>query len=109
MIFLNLGRHPEVPANKDTIIEVIREEKDKFVKTLEHGEKEFIKNAEKTKAEGKEKLDGEVVFRLYDTFGFPPEMTAELAEEKGLKIDMKEFEELFKKHQGNVADVIKLR
>ncbi len=91
--------YPEVPANKDTIIEVIREEKDKFVKTLEHGEKEFIKNAEKTKAEGKEKLDGEVVFRLYDTFGFPPEMTAELAEEKGLKIDMKEFEELFKKHQ----------
>lgn len=89
----------EVPANKDTIIEVIREEKDKFVKTLEHGEKEFIKNAEKTKAEGKEKLDGEVVFRLYDTFGFPPEMTAELAEEKGLKIDMKEFEELFKNHQ----------
>ncbi len=91
--------YPEVPANKDTIIEVIKEEKDKFVKTLEHGEKEFIKNAEKTKAEGKEKLDGEVVFRLYDTFGFPPEMTAELAEEKGLKIDMKEFEELFKKHQ----------
>lgn len=91
--------YPEVPANKDTIIEVIKEEKDKFVKTLEHGEKEFIKNAEKTKAEGKEKLDGEVVFRLYDTFGFPPEMTAELAEEKGLKIDMNEFEELFKKHQ----------
>ncbi len=91
--------YPEVPANKDTIIEVIKEEKDKFVKTLEHGEKEFIKNAEKTKAEGKEKLDGEVVFRLYDTFGFPPEMTAELAEEKDLKIDMKEFGELFKKHQ----------
>lgn len=91
--------YPEVPANKETIIEVIKEEKDKFVKTLEHGEKEFSKNAEKTKAEGKEKLDGEVVFRLYDTFGFPPEMTAELAEEKSLKVDMKEFEELFKKHQ----------
>ena len=91
--------YPEVPANKETIVEVIKEEKDKFVKTLEHGEKEFSKNAEKTKAEGKEKLDGEVVFRLYDTFGFPPEMTAELAEEKGLKVDMKEFEELFKKHQ----------
>lgn len=91
--------YPEVPVNKETIVEVIKEEKDKFVKTLEHGEKEFSKNAEKTKAEGKEKLDGEVVFRLYDTFGFPPEMTAELAEEKGLKVDMKEFEELFKKHQ----------
>ena len=91
--------YPEVPANKDTIIEVIKEEKDKFVKTLEHGEKEFAKNAEKTKAEGKEKIDGPVVFRLYDTFGFPPEMTAELAKEQGLKIDMNEFNELFKKHQ----------
>ena len=67
--------------------------------TLEHGEKEFSKNVAKAKAEGKEKLDGQVVFRLYDTFGFPPEMTAELAEEAGLKIDMEEFNELFKKHQ----------
>ena len=91
--------YPEVPANKDTLIEVINEEKNKFVKTLEHGEKEFAKNVEKTKAEGKDKIDGPVVFRLYDTFGFPPEMTAELAEEQGLKIDMNEFDELFKKHQ----------
>ena len=91
--------YPEVPANKATLIEVINEEKNKFVKTLEHGEKEFAKNAEKTKAEGKDKIDGPVVFRLYDTFGFPPEMTAELAEEQGLKIDMNEFNELFKKHQ----------
>ena len=91
--------YPEVPANKDILVEVINEEKNKFVKTLEHGEKEFIKNVEKTKAEGKDKIDGPVVFRLYDTFGFPPEMTAELAEEQGLKIDMNEFNELFKKHQ----------
>ncbi len=91
--------YPEVPANKDTIISVIEEEKDKFLKTLEHGEKEFAKNVEKAKTEGKEKLEGPVVFRLYDTFGFPPEMTAELAKEDGLTIDMEEFNELFKKHQ----------
>ncbi len=91
--------YPEIPANKDTLVQVINEEKDKFVKTLEHGEKEFAKNVAKAKEENKEKLDGEVVFHLYDTFGFPPEMTAELAEENGLKIDMAEFEELFKKHQ----------
>ncbi len=91
--------YPEIPANKDTLVQVISEEKDKFVKTLEHGEKEFAKNVAKAKEEGKNKLDGEVVFHLYDTFGFPPEMTAELAEENGLTIDMKEFEELFKKHQ----------
>jgi alanyl-tRNA synthetase len=91
--------YPEIPANKQTILEVIVEEKDKFLKTLEHGEKEFEKNVEKAKSEGKDKLEGQVVFRLYDTFGFPPEMTAELAAEKDMKIDMEEFNELFKKHQ----------
>ena len=91
--------YPEIPANKETIVNVIVEEKDKFLKTLEHGEKEFAKNVEKAKKEGKDKLEGQVVFRLYDTFGFPPEMTAELAAEKDMKIDMEEFNELFKKHQ----------
>ena len=91
--------YPEIPANQDTIKEVVIEEKNKFMKTLEHGEKEFSKNVAKAKAEGKEKLDGQVVFRLYDTFGFPPEMTAELAEEAGLKIDMEEFKKKKKKHQ----------
>ena len=91
--------YPEITANQDTIKEVVIEEKNKFMKTLEHGEKEFSKNVAKAKEEGKEKLDGQVVFRLYDTFGFPPEMTSELAEEAGLKIDMEEFNELFKKHQ----------
>ena len=91
--------YPETLANKDTVIEVINEEKDKFIKTLENGEKEFAKNAQKTKSVGETKLAGEIVFRLYDTFGFPPEMTAELAAENGLTIDMQEFEELFKKHQ----------
>ena len=91
--------YPEISANQAIIKEVIIEEKNKFMKTLEHGEKEFAKNVNKAKEEGKDKLDGQVVFRLYDTFGFPPEMTAELAEENGIKIDMDEFHELFKKHQ----------
>lgn len=91
--------YPEIPANKELLVNVIEEEKVKFLKTLEQGEKEFAKNLEKAKSAGKAKLDGEVVFRLYDTFGFPPEMTAELAEENGITIDMHEFEELFKKHQ----------
>jgi len=91
--------YPETLANKDTVIAVIKEEKDKFIKTLENGEKEFAKNVQKVKNAGETKLAGEMVFRLYDTFGFPPEMTAELATENGLTIDMNEFEELFKKHQ----------
>ena len=53
----------------------------------------------KLKASGKTKLDGKVVFKLYDTFGFPPEITEELATENGMKIDKEEFEKLFKEHQ----------
>ncbi len=91
--------YPETRANKDVIVEVIEEEKNKFLKTLENGEKEFAKDVQRAKNAGKTKLDGQVVFHLYDTFGFPPEMTAELAKENGIEIDMDEFQELFKKHQ----------
>ena len=91
--------YPELEKNKETIISVIVEEKDKFVKTLAHGEREFNKEIEKLKQEGKSKIDGKVVFRLYDTYGFPPEVTKELAEENGMEIDSEEFDKLFKEHQ----------
>ena len=91
--------YPELEQNRETIKNVIIEEKDKFAKTLEHGEKEFTKEMNKLKASGKTELDGKVVFKLYDTFGFPPEITEELATENGMKIDKEEFEKLFKEHQ----------
>ena len=91
--------YPDLEKNKETIKSVITEEKDKFVKTLANGEKEFNKEVTKLKAEGKDKIDGKMVFRLYDTYGFPPEVTKELAEESEMKISMKEFDELFKEHQ----------
>ncbi len=91
--------YPETKQNRDTIIEVIVAEKDKFIKTLENGEKEFDKNAARLKEQGGSKLPGELVFRLYDTFGFPPEMTNELAKENDLTLDMEEFDKLFKEHQ----------
>ncbi len=91
--------YPELEQNKETIKNVILEEKDKFAKTLEHGEREFNKEMNKLKAVGQTKLDGKIVFRLYDTYGFPPEVTEDLARENGLEIDKKEFERLFKEHQ----------
>lgn len=91
--------YPELEKNKETIKQVIIEEKDKFVKTLSHGEREFEKAIAKIKLEGKQKIDGQVVFRLYDTYGFPPEVTSDLAREQGYEIDMQEFEKLFKEHQ----------
>ncbi len=89
--------YPELIKNKETIEQVIEEEKDKFVKTLANGEKEFQKAI--GKLEGTKVISGEVVFRLYDTYGFPPEVTKELATENGYEINMDEFNELFKKHQ----------
>ena len=89
--------YPDLNKNREIIKNVILEEKEKFVKTLEKGEREFKKEIDKLK--DTKKLSGKVVFKLYDTYGFPPEVTKELAKENGYEIDMKEFEELFKAHQ----------
>ena len=91
--------YPALEANKETIKAVILEEKDKFVKTLAKGEKEFAKEIEEIKNQGKDTVPGKMVFRLYDTYGFPPEETEELARENGMKIDKGGFEQLFKEHQ----------
>ncbi len=91
--------YPELEQNRETIKNVINEEKDKFVKTLTHGEREFQKEMQKAKENGKAEIDANVVFRLYDTYGFPPEVTKELADENNMTVDLKGFEELFKAHQ----------
>ena len=91
--------YPDLAKNHELIKNVIIEEKNKFVKTLAHGEKEFEKEMNKAKEHGKTKIDGKVVFKLYDTYGFPPEVTSELAQENNMTVDMKEFDELFKAHQ----------
>ena len=91
--------YPDLEKNREVIKSVIIEEKNKFVKTLSHGEREFEKEITKLKNENIDTIPGTVVFRLYDTYGFPPEVTKELAEENGFKADLKEFEKLFKEHQ----------
>lgn len=91
--------YPELEQNKETIKQIIIEEKDKFMKTLTHGEKEFEKAIGKARQENKNVIDGQTIFKLYETYGFPPEITADLAKEQGFKIDNSEFEKLFKEHQ----------
>ena len=91
--------YPDLEKNREVIKNVIIEEKNKFVKTLSHGEREFEKQVAKFKENNVDTIPGTVVFRLYDTYGFPPEVTKELAEENGFKVDLKEFEKLFKEHQ----------
>ena len=91
--------YPELVKNKEKIKSVIIEEKDKFEKTLERGEREFNKIVNKLNNEGKDTISGQDLFTLYETYGFPPEVTADLAKEQKLKIDSSEFDKLFKEHQ----------
>ena len=91
--------YPDLEKNREQIKNVIIEEKNKFVKTLDKGEREFNKDISRLKQEGKTSIPGEIVFRLYDTYGFPPEVTKDLSEENGMEISMEEFEKLFKAHQ----------
>ncbi len=91
--------YPELVSKKEEIKEVIIQEKDKFIKTLAHGEKEFNKAIARIKTEGKDTIDSESIFKLYETYGFPPEVTKDLAVENGLKVNMDEVDQLFKVHQ----------
>ena len=91
--------YPELEKNRATIKEIIVAEKDKFMKTLQKGEKEFEKVANRTKNNNKDVIDAQAVFNLYETYGFPPEMTEELAKENGLKVDLEGYQKLFEEHQ----------
>ena len=91
--------YPELDKNRENIIGQIVKEKNKFMNTLEKGEKEFFKIAKKLEQENSNLIDGKSLFRLYDTFGFPPEVTAELAKENNLKVDMEGFKKCYEEHQ----------
>lgn len=91
--------YPYLVDNKETIKEVIVNEKDKFMKTLAHGEREFNKVINRLKNNGKDTIDSESIFKLYETYGFPPEVTKDLAIENGMKVNMDEVDKLFKAHQ----------
>ena len=91
--------YPELSENKEKIKKVILDEKDKFGKTLERGEKEFNKIVVKLKNNGENVISGKDLFNLYETYGFPPEVTKDLATEQGLSVNSEEFDKLFKEHQ----------
>ena len=87
--------YPELKSQEADILTVIQKEAEKFEKTLSQGLKQF----EKVSKEGKSEILGKDIFHLFDTYGFPPELTEELAKEKGLKVDLKGFAEAFNKHK----------
>ena len=77
--------------NRDFVLKELGREIDRFESTLENGMKEFKKILDKTSSEGKKEIAGSDAFFLYDTFGFPVELTLELAEEEGFTVDEKGF------------------
>ena len=88
--------YPELGVNHDRIISEINTEEARFEKTLQSGIKEFEKVCGYLVGDT---LSGKLAFKLYDTYGFPIEMTVELAKEKGLKVNVDDFEKAFREHQ----------
>ena len=84
--------YSELKDNRQVVLEGLKNEKIKFNRTLEKGLKEFEKVSTKD-------IDGITAFHLFDTYGFPLELTIELAKEKGIKVDVEGYNQKFKEHQ----------
>jgi alanyl-tRNA synthetase len=80
--------YPELRASKERVIEVLRQEEERFAETLENG----MGVLESALASGEKLLDGDTVFKLYDTYGFPVDLTADICRERGVMLDMAGFE-----------------
>jgi alanyl-tRNA synthetase len=93
------GPYPELELNRRFIIEEIEKEEWKFLETLQKGEKEFQKLLPNLLRDPKKVMSGRLAFKLYDTYGFPIELTEELAGENGLAVNRDEFDAAFIKHQ----------
>ena len=103
--------YPELNENRDKIVAELQKEEEKFLKTIEAGTKEFdkvVNGIEKKNSFMKQNnpdyvdektINGKSAFRLFDTFGFPIEMTIEMAEERGYSVDVEGFNEAFRQHQ----------
>ena len=91
--------YPELKTNQSFIEQELKKEELKFLETLQKGEHEFEKLLPNILKDPRKIMSGRLAFKLYDTYGFPIELTEELAAENGMKINREEFEEAFKKHQ----------
>ena len=88
--------YPELEANADKIVDELKKEEERFSKTLENGLKEIEKVLKYVQGD---KLNGKTAFRLYDTFGFPIEMTEEICREHGFGVDKEGYDKAFEEHQ----------
>lgn len=91
--------YPEVLEKREFIEKIVMREEETFARTIDAGSKLFDEVITKLKAENQATLDGADIFKLYDTYGFPVELTEELAEDAGFKIDHAGFEAAMKAQQ----------
>ena len=91
--------YPEVLSKQADVLTVIENEREKFEKTLESGLKKLKLEIENCKSKKEKILPGKMVFDLFQSYGFPLEITKEIAKEEGLEVDEKDFQERFKRHQ----------
>ncbi|MBO7245079.1 MAG: alanine--tRNA ligase [Alphaproteobacteria bacterium] len=97
LIVSKFGKYyPELERNAQVVYDVLTTEKVKFGKTLDNGLKEFAKITENLTDK---KLNKDLAFKLYDTYGFPLELTVELSQEKGIEVDTEGFKEKFEEHK----------
>jgi alanyl-tRNA synthetase len=93
------GPYPELRERRDRITEELDQEERKFLETLQKGEHEFEKILPNLLKDPRKIMPGRLAFKLYDTYGFPIELTEELAAEQGMRVNREEFDGAFKKHQ----------
>ena len=96
--------YPLLVKNREFILSELNKEIERFESTLENGMKEFKKILENNTKDGKKTIDGKEAFYLYDTFGFPIELTVELADEEGLKVDEEGFKAAMEEQKQKARD-----
>ena len=103
----NAGAYPELTQNKDYIVKVIKMEEERFAKTIDQGLGMVSSVIDKLLASGETVFPGDEAFKLYDTYGFPIDLTKEIAEEKGLTVDEEGFQACMKVQRETAREATK--
>ncbi len=99
VIHENEGHYPELRERRDYIVKVIRTEEENFAKTIDGGMKIFQDMLEGHKQKGEKTFSGADAFKLYDTYGFPIDLTIEMVQEQGMTVDQKAFKDLMEEQK----------
>ena len=103
----NAGAYPDLVTNKEYIVKMIRAEEERFSKTIDGGLEQVNEILDNLTSKGIKVFPGEDAFRLYDTFGFPIDLTKELCEERGIEVDEEKYKELMNEQRETAREATK--